>query len=197
VRIVGAWVLGLGLRTHRAPERGASDHTILVLGDSLSRTWNPAGAGWVALLGSDFRRRYGYQIVNASVSGETTSGGLERLRGRCSCTSREPSSSSWAPTTGCAGCRWTRPRESRAHGAPVTGGRRPGAAGRHAHPAQLRAALHRAIRAYVPELANQYHLPLVPFLLEKWPSIQLACNRTACTPTPGASHRFSRHSGRT
>src|SRR5207253_1943431 len=36
--------------------------------------------GWVALLAQRLRAQgYGYQIVNASVSGETTSGGLERL----------------------------------------------------------------------------------------------------------------------
>jgi acyl-CoA thioesterase-1 len=54
---------------------------ILVLGDSLSAGYGvPVDEGWVALL----QRRldgegYGYTVVNASVSGETTVGGLERL----------------------------------------------------------------------------------------------------------------------
>ncbi len=55
--------------------------TLLVVGDSLSAEYGLArGSGWVALLekklqasGSDVR------IVNASVSGETTSGGRTRL----------------------------------------------------------------------------------------------------------------------
>ena len=54
---------------------------ILVLGDSLSAGYGiPADQGWVARL----QRRldgegYGYTVVNASVSGETTGGALERL----------------------------------------------------------------------------------------------------------------------
>ena len=59
----------------------ASDHTILVLGDSLSAALGiRPEQGWVALLAQRLQAQgYGYQIVNASVSGETTSGGLERL----------------------------------------------------------------------------------------------------------------------
>ncbi len=54
---------------------------ILVLGDSLSAGYGiPVEQGWVAGL----QRRldaegYEYRLVNASVSGETTTGGLERL----------------------------------------------------------------------------------------------------------------------
>lgn len=59
----------------------ASDRTILVLGDSLSAAYaiRPE-QGWVALLTQRLRRQgYGYEVVNASVSGETSSGGLQRL----------------------------------------------------------------------------------------------------------------------
>src|SRR2546430_13504491 len=50
----------------------ASDHTILVLGDSLSAALGiRPEQGWVALLAQRLRAQgYGYQIVNASVSGE-------------------------------------------------------------------------------------------------------------------------------
>lgn len=54
---------------------------ILVLGDSLSAAYglNP-DSGWIALLGERLAARgYPHRIVNASVSGETTSGGLTRL----------------------------------------------------------------------------------------------------------------------
>jgi acyl-CoA thioesterase-1 len=55
--------------------------TVLVLGDSLSAEYGLArGAGWVALLEQKLRaQQIDARIVNASVSGETTSGGRTRL----------------------------------------------------------------------------------------------------------------------
>lgn len=51
--------------------------TILVFGDSLSAAYGiPRESGWVSLLE---RRLPGHKLVNASVSGETTAGGLTRL----------------------------------------------------------------------------------------------------------------------
>lgn len=81
-RIAGAFALGMGLLTlglHVA--LAAEDRTILVFGDSLSAAYGlPADAGWAALLQRRLREQgYGYRIVNASISGETTSGGLQRL----------------------------------------------------------------------------------------------------------------------
>jgi acyl-CoA thioesterase-1 len=55
--------------------------TILVFGDSISAGYgiNPE-RGWAALLQSKLKSEgYGDQVVNASVSGETTEGGLVRL----------------------------------------------------------------------------------------------------------------------
>jgi acyl-CoA thioesterase-1 len=59
----------------------ASDRTILVFGDSLSAAHGiRPEQGWVALLDARLKAQgYGYEVVNASVSGETTSGGAERL----------------------------------------------------------------------------------------------------------------------
>jgi len=60
---------------------GASERekTVLVFGDSLSAAYGlSAGEGWVALLEKRLSSR-GYRVVNASVSGETTSGGRARL----------------------------------------------------------------------------------------------------------------------
>ncbi|HEY2589994.1 MAG TPA: arylesterase [Steroidobacteraceae bacterium] len=59
----------------------AQDRTILVFGDSLSAAYGlPSAEGWAALLQRRLREQgYGYRIVNASISGETTSGGLQRL----------------------------------------------------------------------------------------------------------------------
>jgi acyl-CoA thioesterase-1 len=54
---------------------------ILVFGDSLSAAHGVAvDKGWVSLLAERVRQQgYGFQLVNASVSGETTTGGLARL----------------------------------------------------------------------------------------------------------------------
>jgi acyl-CoA thioesterase-1 len=55
---------------------------ILVFGDSISAGYGLARVeqGWVELLKARLSAQgYGYQVVNASVSGETTAGGLARL----------------------------------------------------------------------------------------------------------------------
>lgn len=57
------------------------ERVMLVLGDSLSAAHNiPVEAGWAHLL-STFMEERGWRLVNASISGETTSGGLRRLPG--------------------------------------------------------------------------------------------------------------------
>ena len=55
--------------------------TILVLGDSLSAEYGlPRGSGWVALLQKRLATdRIAATVQNASISGETTAGGLSRL----------------------------------------------------------------------------------------------------------------------
>lgn len=55
--------------------------TILVVGDSLSAEYGIArGSGWVALLEQRLaREKIGARVVNASISGDTTSGGRSRL----------------------------------------------------------------------------------------------------------------------
>jgi len=59
----------------------ASGGPILVLGDSLSAEYGLArGSGWVALLQERLSRQApNYSVVNASISGETTAGGLSRI----------------------------------------------------------------------------------------------------------------------
>jgi acyl-CoA thioesterase-1 len=60
-----------------------SSRTILVLGDSLSAAYHIAPeSGWVTLLDQRLQQQSAqrqYHIVNASISGETTAGGLARL----------------------------------------------------------------------------------------------------------------------
>jgi acyl-CoA thioesterase-1 len=59
----------------------ASLPTILVFGDSISAAYGiSVEDGWVALLQKKLTSQgYGYRVVNASVSGETTGGGAARL----------------------------------------------------------------------------------------------------------------------
>lgn len=54
---------------------------ILVFGDSLSAAYGiPRESGWVSLLEARLaKEKLDYQIVNASISGETTAGGLRRI----------------------------------------------------------------------------------------------------------------------
>ena len=54
---------------------------LLVLGDSLSAGYGiPAEQGWVSLLQRRLAERgFPHQVLNASISGDTTSGGLSRL----------------------------------------------------------------------------------------------------------------------
>jgi acyl-CoA thioesterase-1 len=62
-------------------QRAAEAPLVLVVGDSLSAEYGIArGAGWVALLEQRVQReRIPARVVNASVSGDTTSGGRARL----------------------------------------------------------------------------------------------------------------------
>jgi acyl-CoA thioesterase-1 len=62
--------------------RAAEPPVILIVGDSLSAGYGlVAGQGWVSLLQQRLKREgYGYRVVNASVSGETTDGGVQRLK---------------------------------------------------------------------------------------------------------------------
>lgn len=62
--------------------QAAEQRTLLVLGDSLSAAHNiPTEQGWVHLLDRKLAESHPGQwnVVNASISGETTAGGLTRL----------------------------------------------------------------------------------------------------------------------
>jgi acyl-CoA thioesterase-1 len=73
--MLGAVLMLAAALAHSAPK------TVLVLGDSLSAEYGLArGSGWVALLDQKLKaEKIDATIVNASISGETTSGGRTRL----------------------------------------------------------------------------------------------------------------------
>ncbi|MCB5190003.1 arylesterase [Methylobacillus arboreus] len=72
------FLLGLASTLLANPVQAA---TILVYGDSLSAAYGiPREQGWVSLLETRLKQQYpAYQVVNASISGETTSGGSSRI----------------------------------------------------------------------------------------------------------------------
>ncbi|HEY0489219.1 MAG TPA: arylesterase [Telluria sp.] len=71
----GLMLLAASASAYSAPK------TVLVLGDSLSAEYGlNRGSGWVALLEKKLKaERISARIINASISGETTSGGRARL----------------------------------------------------------------------------------------------------------------------
>jgi acyl-CoA thioesterase I len=78
--------VSLGLSTSEArantkPPTKPSSRRLLIVGDSLSAEYGIArGSGWVALLEKRLARdKLAWQVVNASISGETTSGGRSRM----------------------------------------------------------------------------------------------------------------------
>ena len=64
-----------------SPTVMAQSSKLLIVGDSLSAEYGlPRGTGWVKLLEDRLRKDYSsWQVVNASISGETTAGGQTRL----------------------------------------------------------------------------------------------------------------------
>ncbi|MAF83737.1 MAG: arylesterase [Gammaproteobacteria bacterium] len=64
-----------------ACQADSGNRTILIIGDSLSAGYGLAkGESWTTLLQNRLSAKgYVYQVVNASISGDTTGGGLRRL----------------------------------------------------------------------------------------------------------------------
>jgi acyl-CoA thioesterase I len=93
-RMLSVWMIIAGLlnlatgaaaQTDAAQTKDATVQTLLVLGDSLSAAYGiPRASGWVALLQQKLageQKLTSVNVVNASISGETTDGGLARLPG--------------------------------------------------------------------------------------------------------------------
>lgn len=76
-----ALLLAAGATGHRPVRAAAADPVVLVLGDSLSAEYGLArDSGWVALLTQRLQHdRIRARVLNASISGDTTSGGRSRL----------------------------------------------------------------------------------------------------------------------
>ena len=147
----------------------ASNRTILVLGDSLSAAYGlRPEQGWVALLTQRLQAQgYGYQIVNASVSGETSDGGVERLPRALQLHQPEIVILELGANDGLRGLPVSNTRENLARLVHLSqaAGARVLLVGIRIPPNYGPRYTQEFARVF-PELANQYHLPLVPFLLE-------------------------------
>jgi acyl-CoA thioesterase-1 len=74
-------LVGWGFAASALASPSTTTQRVLVLGDSLSAEYGLArGTGWVALLQKQLaQEKPGVEVVNASISGDTTSGGRSRL----------------------------------------------------------------------------------------------------------------------
>jgi acyl-CoA thioesterase-1 len=73
--------LALTLAASWAGAQGSAERVIVAFGDSLTAGYGVAPEeAWPALVEARLRREsYGYRVVNAGVSGDTTAGGLRRV----------------------------------------------------------------------------------------------------------------------
>jgi acyl-CoA thioesterase-1 len=78
---LGLALVGLNATSAAAATPKPSSVRVLVLGDSLSAEYGlKRGTGWVALLEANLREeKNAATVINASISGDTTSGGRTRL----------------------------------------------------------------------------------------------------------------------
>jgi acyl-CoA thioesterase-1 len=142
---------------------------VLVVGDSLSAGYGiTPEESWVTLLGQRLRTEgYGYQVVNASISGDTTTGGLRRLPR--SLASHQPAvviielggndGLRGTPINVMRGNLEQMIQLSREAGAQVI------LAGMQI-PTNYGGQYTRAFAEVYPELAKKYSIPLVPFFLD-------------------------------
>jgi len=148
----------------------ASGSTILVFGDSLSAAYGVRPEqGWVTLLTKRLQTQgYGYQVINASVSGETSSGGLERLPRALSLHAPDILILELGANDGLRGLPVNAMHDNLAQMVRLAqaAGARVLLVGIRIPPNYGPRYTDEFGRVY-GEIAQKYHLPLVPFLLEK------------------------------
>ncbi|WIX33782.1 arylesterase [Salinicola sp. JS01] len=144
----------------------AQAHTLLVMGDSLSAAYGiDPQAGWVSLLERKLGK--GYPVINASISGETTSGGAARLP---ELLKQHHPDIVLLELGGNDGLRGLSPQQMKVNLAKMV--ERSRAEGARVLllgievPPNYGPAYTNAFRNVFTQLADEHDLPLVPFLLE-------------------------------
>ncbi len=172
----------------RAPS-GSQAPVILVLGDSLSSGHGvPNAQTWVAMLQQRLSKSgYPYRVVNASVSGDTTAGGLVRLK---SALQRHQPSILLLELGGNDGLRALSLAALRSNLAAIIEIAREGnakivLAGMRMPPNYGAAYATEFARIYT-ELADQYQATLIPFFLEGVATVPNMMQRDGIHPTAEA-----------
>jgi len=152
-----------------APSTAASPPVVLVFGDSLSAGYGiRVEQGWVSLLAQKIEQEgYGFRVVNASVSGETSAGGLARLPRALGVQQPRIVVLELGANDGLRGLPLEQTRENLAQMLTLL---------RQAHVAVLLLGLQLppnygerytgGFMAMYQSLADEYHIALLPFLLE-------------------------------
>jgi acyl-CoA thioesterase-1 len=145
-----------------------SQPLILIMGDSLSAAYGiEITSGWVALLSKRLAEQgYGYSVVNASVSGETTGGGRTRFPQLLNLHKPEIVLLELGANDGLRGLPVSQAKSNLQ--AIIEAARQQGAqvalAGMHVPP-NYGPAYTTQFDAMYRDLAAQYQLPFIPFLL--------------------------------
>jgi acyl-CoA thioesterase-1 len=147
----------------------AAPRPVLVLGDSLSAAHNiPVQSGWVNLLDERIQQsQHPRPVVNASISGETTSGGLARLPALLQKNAPALVVVELGANDGLRGLPLVEIRKNLT--AIVEASRKAGAAVVLAGielPLNYGAPYRDGLRALYRDVAKEFNLPLVPFLLD-------------------------------
>ena len=147
----------------------ARTRTVLVMGDSLSAAYGlAADEGWVALTAERIaKRKPGWQVVNASISGETTDGGAARIVGALVRHRPDAVVIALGANDGLRGLPTARTAANLAYmiGAADGAGARVLLIGMQMPP-NLGAAYTKAFAGNYPMLAERFDTALLPFLLE-------------------------------
>lgn len=144
--------------------------TLLIVGDSLSAAYGiERDQGWVSLLEQRLEERTSgeHRVVNASISGDTSSGGLERLPNALEQHNPDVVLLELGGNDGLRGLSPTRLEENLAQmiEASREAGARVGLLGIRIPP-NYGQAYTEAFEAVYPTLAERYDIPLVHFMLE-------------------------------
>lgn len=149
--------------------QAAEPRTILVLGDSLSAAHNiPTEQGWVQLLDRKLAESHPgqWRLVNASISGETTAGGLTRLPAALATHRPALVILALGANDGLRGLQISSMRANLTQMIELArdGGAQVALIGVEL-PVNYGEAYRSRFRAVFTQLAEQYQLPLLPFLL--------------------------------